>query len=398
MVSILEKTQEFVLKTTNEKLPSGFLYHNYNHTERVVKHVKELIEAENINDTDSEILEIAAWFHDIGHIHGCEKHEEKSAQIAHDFLTNENYSEDKIKLIEDCIKATSMHIKPVTQLQKMLCDADFSHFASKNYEEISDLLREELKQLNINTYSDREWVMENIKMFNEHHRFYTPHAIKDWQPKKNKNLLNLNKKLSKIIEKENEKAAKKSDRKRKKNKDERPERGIETLFRVTMKNHLDLSSIADTKANILLSVNAIIISLALAQLLPKLDNPSNSHLIIPTLIFVTFSLISMGLSVVATRPNITSGQFTKKDVEDKKVNLLFFGNFHKMKLDEFEWAISEVMKDKDYLYGSLTKDLYFLGKVLERKYRILRITYSIFLFGIIVSVIAFGFAFKISGF
>ncbi len=397
MTPILEKAQEFVLKTANEKLPSGFLYHNYNHTQRVVKHIKEFIETEKLNDNDSEMLELAAWFHDIGHIHGCENHEAKGAQIAREFLTKQEYPENKIKIIEDCIKATSMHAQPETRLQKMLCDADFSHFASKNYEEVSDLLREELKQLNINTYSDKEWVEENIKMFNEHHRFYTPHAIKVWQPIKNKNLLALNKKLSKIEEKENDKKAKNSERKRKKRKDERPERGIETLFRVTMKNHLDLSSIADTKANILLSVNAIIISLALAQLIPKLDNPSNTHLIIPTTIFLIFSLISMGLSVVATRPNITSGKFTKKDVEDKKVNLLFFGNFHKMKLDEFEWAISEVMKDKDYLYGSLTKDLYFLGKVLERKYRILRITYSIFLFGIIVSVIAFGFAFKMAG-
>lgn len=397
MASILEKVQEFVLKTLNEKLPNGFLYHNFNHTQRVVKHVKELIEAEKLNSDDSEVLELAAWFHDIGHINGCKNHEEKGAEITRDFLTKQKYSEDKIKIIENCIKATSMRVEPNGQLEEMLCDSDFSHFSSKNYDEVSALLREELKQLDINTYTDKEWVKENIKMFNKHHRFYTPHAIKTWQPKKNKNLLALNKQLSKIEEKESDKKAKKSELKRKKNKDARPERGIETLFRVTLRNHINLSSIADTKANILLSVNAIIISLALAELIPKLDNPSNSHLIIPTLIFLIFSLISMGLSVIATRPNITSGKFTKKDVEDKKVNLLFFGNFHKMELEEFEWAINEVMKDKDYLYSSLTKDLYFLGKVLERKYRILRITYAVFLFGIITSVIAFAFAFKMAG-
>jgi len=75
------------------------------------------------------------------------------------------------------------------------------------------------------------------------------------------------------------------------------------------------------------------------------------------------------------------------------VNLLFFGNFHKMKLDEFEWAMSEMMKDRDYLYSSLTKDLYFLGLVLNRKYNLLRLTYSVFLVGIIMSVISFAVAF-----
>ena len=104
----------------------------------------------------------------------------------------------------------------------------------------------------------------------------------------------------------------------------------------------------------------------------------------------------MILSIIATRPNITSGEFTKEDVKNKEVNLTFFGNFHKMKLEDFEWAIDELIKDKDYVYKSLTKDLYFLGKVLDRKYRILRVTYTIFMTGMIISVIAFAVSFKFS--
>ena len=61
-----------------------------------------------------------------------------------------------------------------------------------------------------------------------------------------------------------------------------------------------------------------------------------------------------------------------------------------MSLSEFEWAMEEMMQDKEYLYGSLTKDLYFLGLVLNRKYNLLRITYSVFMVGIVVSVLAFG--------
>ena len=110
-----------------------------------------------------------------------------------------------------------------------------------------------------------------------------------------------------------------------------------------------------------------------------------------------FTVASIVLSVLATRPNVTKGQFSKQDVADKKVNLLFFGNFHKMKLDEFEWAMGEMMKDRDYLYGSLTKDLYFLGLVLNRKYNLLRLTYAVFIVGIIVSVISFAVAFQVGG-
>ena len=101
----------------------------------------------------------------------------------------------------------------------------------------------------------------------------------------------------------------------------------------------------------------------------------------------------MVMSILATRPNVTRGEFTKEDVEKKKVNLLFFGNFHKMALKDFEWAMNEMMQDRDYLYGSMTKDLYYLGLVLDRKYKILRRTYTVFMFGIIISVIAFAISF-----
>ncbi|MGY8914126.1 MAG: Pycsar system effector family protein, partial [Flavobacteriales bacterium] len=112
---------------------------------------------------------------------------------------------------------------------------------------------------------------------------------------------------------------------------------------------------------------------------------------------VLFSVVSMILAVLATRPNVTRGEFTKDDVDQKKVNLLFFGNFHKMGLKEYEWAINELIKDRDYIYSSLTKDLYFLGLVLNRKYKLLRWTYTIFMIGMIVSVIAFGIFLKYFG-
>ena len=152
-------------------------------------------------------------------------------------------------------------------------------------------------------------------------------------------MANLYKVLKKQKQEESKSETKAAELAFKKKKAKLPERGIETMFRVTLKNHIELSNIADTKANILLSVNAIIVSLVLSNLVSKLDNESNTYLIWPTVIFVLFTVISMILSVLATRPNVTSGKFTKEDVKNKKVNLIFFGNFHKMELNDFEWAI-----------------------------------------------------------
>jgi hypothetical protein len=186
----------------------------------------------------------------------------------------------------------------------------------------------------------------------------------------------------------------KKNTKKKKSKSDKPDKGIDTMFRTTLNNHNNLSGLIDSKANILLSVNAIIISVSLTTIIPKLDSPTNAHLILPTLILILSSVTSITFAILATRPSVTKGSFTRNEVDEKKVNLLFFGNFYKMPYEDYNWAMNELMKDKDYLYNSMIKDLYQLGLVLEKKYRLLRTTYNIFMFGIIISVLAFLIAFK----
>ena len=204
--------------------------------------------------------------------------------------------------------------------------------------------------------------------------------------------------IQNLKEEKKKKASEKSDKallnKKKLEKLESPERGIETMFRVTLNNHTKLSQIADSKANILLSVNAIIISVALSTLIPKLDAPSNSHLIVPTFIMIISSVACIILAIMSTRPKVSSGTFTRKEIEEKKVNLLFFGNFYKMPMEEYIWAMKEMMKDRQYLYDTMIKDLYYLGVVLNRKYTLLRLTYTVFTIGIIASVVAFVVAFR----
>jgi len=390
MSEIVDKTKHFVSNLLTEELDSKFLYHNLRHTERVVKSTKELLNHYNLDDAKTEQLLLAAWFHDVGHVHGHEGHEENSCRLASNFLKEQGYDQKGIHEVCSLIMATKMCNEPNTLSEQIIRDADMSHFAKRSYWETTDFLKDELKELGVADYSSKKWRDKNIKMFRKH-QFYTDYAKENWEDGKQKNLKQL------LKEKKAEKKIAKKEALKAKYKSESPDRSVQTLYRVTLKNHLKLSDIADTKANILLSVNAIIISLVLANLLTKLDNPSNTYMIYPTLILIMFSVVSMVLSVLATRPNITAGKFTKEDVEERRVNLLFFGNFHQMDLKEYEWALKEMVKDKDYVYSSLTKDLYYLGVVLNKKYKILRITYNIFMVGMIISVISFGIAFRFFG-
>ena len=391
MSEILEKAELFATELLENKLDPKFLYHNLRHTQRVVKSTKELLNFYDLSEEEKERLLLAAWLHDVGYTKGTENHEKSSCEIASAFLEENGYEASGIDKVCSLILATRMGQEPSNLMEEIMKDADISHFSQKSYLETADFLRDELKELGIADYSAKEWREKNIQLFQNKHKFYTDYAKANWEEGKEKNLKQL------LKEKKTEKTIAKKEALKAKYKNESPDRSIQTLYRVTLSNHLKLSDIADTKANILLSVNAIIISLVLANLITKLDNPSNTYLIYPTLILIIFSIVTMTLSVLATRPNITSGKFTKEDVEQRKVNLLFFGNFHKMKLEDYEWAIQELVKDKEYVYTSLTKDLYFLGLVLNKKYKILRITYNIFMIGMIVSVIAFGVAFRFFG-
>jgi MFS-type transporter involved in bile tolerance (Atg22 family) len=167
-------------------------------------------------------------------------------------------------------------------------------------------------------------------------------------------------------------------------------KGMQTMLRLTSSNHIQLSEMADSKANILISVNAIIISVILSVLLRKLQ--TDPYLTIPTIIFLLASVCTIIIAILATRPKLSSGTFNEDDVINKKTNLLFFGNFHQVPQEKYEKAMRTMMNDSDYLYSSMVQDIYHLGTVLGKKYRLIRLAYNIFMIGIIMSVLAFAFA------
>ena len=339
-----------------------------------------------------EILLLAAWFHDTGLIYTYTGHEEKSIEIFNGFINQNRLPAEKIERVANLIRATKIPRNPTDLLEKIICDADLSHIGQKGFQKRVKLLRQEWENMLGKKFSDIEWMNSNID-FLTNNKFNTNYAKQVFEEQKQKNLEKLKKRLIKektgieigIPSKETSKTDK-----QKTAKSKQAERGIETMFRNTIRTHVEFSGLADHKANIMISINTLILTAIVAVMVRKLD--TNPHLIIPTAILGTVSLITLILAVMVTRPKITSGTFTHEDIKEKRANLLFFGNFFKMDLKEFEWGINEMMNDKDFLYSSMTKDFYYLGQVLGQKYRYLRICYNIFMYGIIISFLAFAVA------
>ena len=175
----------------------------------------------------------------------------------------------------------------------------------------------------------------------------------------------------------------------KKNKKKKPgsNRGVETLFRVNYNNHIQLSQLADGKANMLISINGLIISILIALIGPRL-NVVNWNML-PVLILLVGCLTSLTFAVIASRPRLNQTPVTLEQVRNNKGNILFFGIFTKLPIEEFELGMQELLRDRQLVYDNMTRDLYSMGKVLRKKYYYLQFSYAAFLITLFIAVIAF---------
>lgn len=368
-------------------------FHNLEHTLAVVDAARKIGSHSSLSDDEMESVITAAWLHDIGYEIGAENHEDVAAEKAKGLLLSLEASPEKIAAVTEAIMATKMPQQPKTMISKVLCDADLYHLSSEQCDELGFKLREEWRNLGFKDMKDKEWLRFNLD-FMEAHRYHTPYGQDELQRGKKKNIKRLRKILDPEMSGKKQKKMEEEIEKLQHKLDKRPDRGIETMFRTTSSNHIMLSEMADNKANILITINSIILSIVVSVLVRKLEE--NPRLIIPTIMLVLVCLATTVLAILATRPNISSGTFTREDIKGKRTNLLFFGNFFGMKIEDYEWSMKEMMKDSEYLYGSMIKDIYYLGKVLGRKYKFLRLAYNVFMFGFVLSILSFIGAFIVS--
>ena len=423
-------------------------YHNLAHTQAVVAAARQIGNHYQLDDEDLAAVQIAAWFHDVGYHIQPEAHEKAGSDAAVAFLQKNAAPEELIRKVKGCIMATKMPQDPHNLLEEIVCDADLFHLGQDRFKQINECMCQEKEHSMGKTFTKQQWRLGTIAFLEAHH-YHTDYCQMLLSDKKMANLEVLKKKAaaaglktgaknkevavkeqgsrgsihevgaepmsntgsdSKLDQKadfsltqmkdSNEENGnnKKNKKQRKANKEkqgsqdkpgkpEKPDKGIETMFRVTAGNNQKLSNMADNKAHILISVNSIILSAVISLLLRKLD--AHEELIIPTFILITVSLVTIIFSILSTRPTIPRGTFTQQDIDEQRTNLLFFGNFYKMNLEQYTEGMWKVMDNRDFLYGSLIKDVYAQGVVLGKKYRLLRTAYNVFMYGLVLSVIAY---------
>lgn len=378
--NLYKKTEQYVTKLFNDYQHLPLPYHNLQHTKYVVSKANEIAGHYRLSEQEMLIVFVAVWFHDTGYLVATpDVHEEKGIELMKTFLEQHKVGPEISDQVAGCIMATKSPRNPNGLLQQIVCDADFYNLGSKDFKESNKEVFKELQLNGSGQVSKEEFDQETIKMM-EDHVFFTTYGKDLLNERKKRNMKKLKKKMEgngqesglQITEKDG------------------TTKGMQTMLRLTSSNHIQLSEMADNKANILISVNAIIISVILSVLLRKLQ--TDPYLAIPTMIFLLASVCTIIIAILATRPKISDGTFNEDDIINKKTNLLFFGNFHKVPQEKYERAMRTMMRDSDYLYSSIVQDIYHLGTVLGKKYKLIRLAYNIFMVGIIMSVIAFAIA------
>lgn len=381
-VSISE-AEKYVQQMLEANLPATMYFHHAEHTLTVKETVEEIGKEEKLSKKELELVILAALFHDTGFIKTYEGHEAESQLIAAKYLKKHNYPQEDIETVKRLIAVTEWNKAPADLMEKIICDADTAHIGRKKYKGKAENLRKEREHFYDKKYLDLEWKKSNLDFLQEH-TYYTKTAKDIFGKRKSKNVKKVRKRIAKKKKKKAKKIAKFSIGDNK---------AAQVMFKTALRNHIDLTSIADQKSNIMLSINALLLTIGMPIFASYLSD--KVYLLTPSIIFMLTCIVTMVFATLSTRPIKMDGETNLDKLDFGKTNLFFFGNFYKIEQKAYQDAIQQVIANSDTLDKTIINDLYFLGHALGDKFRYLRTCYNVFIVGIILSFISFAISYYI---
>jgi len=375
MSEIVDQAKTFVKDLFSTQVNGALGYHNWEHTKFVYSEALDLAKSAKLTEDEKVNLALSALFHDTGFAKSYHDHEANSKLIAREFLQAHGFDDTRIELVLSTIDATKVPHQPADRLGALLQDADMATLSDDLALVRSEQLRKELAFFENKHFTDAEWIKHNLDFYKEV-EYHTEEGKNKYEAGKEKN-----KDWLKGKNKQNKKADKSSLIS--------SSRTAEMLFKTSLRNHINLTKIADNKANIMLSINALILTFALPLIYQQMDQTAHWYFLIPFFILGGTCVFSMINAALATQPGKSEGKFNPADIQAGKGSLFFFGNFFNTPLTDYSKAMKQSLANPDNMDDSAIIDLYFLGKSVGRKFKLLRRCYSFFLIGITSSAVLF---------
>jgi Family of unknown function (DUF5706) len=303
-------------------------------------------------------------------------------KLLHEFAQKIDYPIEETAKIQDSIQSNILYNYPNSAVESVAWDAINYRFAIDDIIVHLSFLKEEHNRLNERQYDELE-LLSSVKSEFVRSAFYTNYALENYTEKRDKNYLRLDKRIQKLSEPET-KPVKDSTKSVKNFSDKE----TEDLFKIAFRNYVHLVSVADGKAGLLINVNSIIISVVIAFVI------RNEKYILPSIIILTFSFITIFLSILASRPQ---GNRFIHDKNSNSYQTFFFGSFDLMgnefvnaDWEHYSTELDNLLKGgKENVFQEMYKESYNVRKVLGKKFTYLSFAYLVFLGGLFISILSF---------
>lgn len=385
--SILIDAEQYVQQLLLHELSSHHLYHNFEYALEIVEVCQEIGENSGLSKEERTDLALAAWFWVSGFTRDELTFYVHSATFARNFLESHAWDPIRIQGVEQLILNAGKGAEPHTDLERVFHDGRWSFLGRKRFFRRANLLRLEKENLEGKKYSLYDWqkYLLDLQLTT---KFYTPYAQQKFASRRNKNIARQRKELLKAREQNIRlKTGKEFGR------------GVDTVYRVTLNNHISLSSIADGKANMIISINSVVISVIITGVtaglsvagidIQTLSWVQNLNYVVPLGLLLLSSLTAIVFAVLSAIPKVSSDPLDEEKIKNHQASMLYFGNFIQMDRERFVDYLRDLKKDQEVLYDDLSRDLYNLGKVLMQKYTLLTYAYRIYVVGLVISVLTF---------
>ncbi len=283
--ALIPAVRQHVLNLWNERHDARLVYHNYAQAAETARLAAGIAEAENIPEDVAAIAVLAAWFHNTGYLYDPNPAPESHAIRAEFFLAEQHCAPEKIQQVRQCIIAALTEQRPKTAEARVLSDAVRAYNWAEHVDTRAPLLRLERELTDGQALSDPEWQAYLLEQL-QHVLFFTATAKTNYEPALATQRLRLQPAAATAPTPLAEKPAGALPT-RFARLARRPLRSsIQTFFRVNYANHLRLSAIADNKAHIMISVNSILMSVAISMLTYQSFTNNNPLFVLPIILFL----------------------------------------------------------------------------------------------------------------
>ncbi len=376
--AMLERARRWVLDLFNDHGDTRLVWHNFARTNQLVTLSARLATDDKLDEVDLLALYTAAWFSYTGWLFDPSDPLTASRQLARQFLHAEHQPDALQDNVHEVLGAVNMTEPPISPVGRILWDAVLALHVGPDYSETQKLRKKEQENILRTAISNEQWRQEEVLLLRTL-SFFTAEGKATFEPELARHLQSLERRQEKAEKPVVETVPAKSN----------GNSTIQTYFKTSYHTHIHLSGIADRKAQMLISVNAILISVLITVLSYSNIAETRPPLLIPVTLFMVFGLSALVFAVLSARPKVTRQPIAHLLPEERRSNLLFFGHFTQLDPDDYIREMNDLFEDPNELQSAMHRDMYFLGKVMDRKYRLVSMAYTLFLIGFIGAVCSF---------